>query len=130
MQDCYWPTGYDKPCTFDCGVTVSLIESEDEDGLTIREMKIDSVKVYGVCVLLVTWMCVLYHILYHKIYNHNIIYPQNKESAHTLKQFHLDSWPVSGAPTETTPTLEMIEQSRVHWRDTGFNLILVHTAAG
>ena len=64
LQDCYWPMGYEQPCTFDSGVTVSLVESEDEDGLAIREMKIDSVKVYScVCVLLVMLMLINMHVM-------------------------------------------------------------------
>ena len=43
-------------------------------------------------------------------------------------QFHLHGWPKEGVPSSPEMMLELVRVSRQHWRETGFNLITVHTA--
>ena len=50
------------------------------------------------------------------------------ESFVSVAQFHLHGWPKEGVPPSPQMMIELVERSRQHWRETGFNLIAVHTA--
>lgn len=55
-------------------------------------------------------------------------YCLQSDSFVSVSQFHLHGWPREGVPPSASMMLELVEQSRKHWRETGFNLIAVHTA--
>ena len=46
----------------------------------------------------------------------------------SVVQFHLHGWPKEGVPSSPDMMLDLVHLSRQHWRETGFNLITVHTA--
>lgn len=50
------------------------------------------------------------------------------DSSMSVTQFHLHGWPKKGVPSSPQMMLELVQHSRQHWRETGFNLIAVHTA--
>ncbi len=44
-----------------------------------------------------------------------------------VRMLHLEGWSVEAS---SNFMLEVIDRSRQHWRETGFNPIVVHTATG
>ncbi len=48
----------------------------------------------------------------------------------SVKMYHLVGWPKEGVPDSGIPMLQIIQKSREHWKNTGFNSILLHTATG
>ena len=56
-----------------------------------------------------------------------LFFPQS-DSFVSVALFHLHGWPKEGVPSSAQMMLELVEKSRLHWRETGFNLIAVHTA--
>ena len=48
----------------------------------------------------------------------------------SVVMFHMKDWPAEGVPETTSLTLHLLDESRRHWRETGFNPIVIHTATG
>ena len=47
-----------------------------------------------------------------------------------MRMFHMVSWKGEGPPEDVSGTMQLIQQSRQLWRETGFNPIAIHTATG
>ena len=50
------------------------------------------------------------------------------ETALPVSQYHLQEWPMDGAPPTQARMLALVKHSRHHWMESGFGLIAVHTS--
>ena len=122
---------------YEGGVTVQIRETEEieEAKITKRIFHVSMEQVmvvtrphnilwYWSSILLVTYVHIPVMVVNVGFYCHTL----QSESFVSVAQFHLHGWPKEGVPPSPQMMIELVERSRQHWRETGFNLIAVHTA--